>query len=152
MCILTQMNTHAAQSVKHTHMHSWSRHDFVHTHSLNTQKRTQASPITTQGYFPPQRLMLCQCASCRPRLACVDALLLWQAHWNWQHDLCSSTNMPGTINYHGMAWKRLGMPVIVCFTLLGWVATSSTSHSRALCLFADDDCHFIHLPLNEIGS
>lgn len=30
---------------------------------------THAAPITAQGYFPPHRLMLCQCASCRPQLA-----------------------------------------------------------------------------------
>lgn len=77
----------------------------THTRVSNQRSRLLPSPLT-------HTVSVCFLSS---PSGCVDVSLLWQAHWNWQHDLYSSTNMPGNINSRGMTGKRLGLPVTVFY-------------------------------------
>lgn len=138
MCVLTQMNTtHPNQSGTHerTVEATWF-------HAFNTQTCTHFSDHRSRLLPSPTTHAMSVCflssLSC-----CVVVLPLWQAHWNWQHDLYSRTNMPGNISSHDMAGETPGTACdCVSYTFRlncrvthsGWAATSSTAHSRALCL------------------
>lgn len=137
MCILTDEQRHARtlKSVRHSRSHMIA---CIHTPSYT---RTRFSNQRSRLLPSPATAAMSVCFLSSPS-GCVDSLLLWQAHWKWQHDLYSSTNMPGNISPHGMAGKRLGMPVTVFYTFglnwraarSWWAATSSVSRSAALCL------------------
>lgn len=133
-CVYSQMNTdthrRTPKSVRHTWLDAYTL--------LNTHAR--ASPISSQGYSPPQRLTLCQCASRRPRLAVLiscffdrlaesDSMICTPAQTRL------ATSIPTV-----MAGKRLGMSGTVFYTFglkwraacRWWAAASSVSHSTAL--------------------
>lgn len=129
-----------------------------HAHTLfNTE--TYGSPITAQGYFPPYRLMLCQCASCCPRLALLiscffdrrtetDSMICTPAQ------TCPATSVP--MIWQGNAWEWLGLVVLHFQVELpsssGWAAAEFNVSLKSTLFSVDDDHHVMHFPVHEIGS
>ncbi len=118
-----------AQSKPHDFMH------FIHKQTHFSDHRSRLLPSPTTHAMSVRFLLFPS--------GCVVVLPLWQALWNWQHDLYSRTNMPGNISSHDMAGETPGnaCDCVSCTFRLncravrsGWAATGSTSHSRALCL------------------
>lgn len=98
-CVYRQMNTNTTKSFLHMWRCSWSP---VFSCRHVTQIVLQ-SPLKAPSL--PEDLCHVSVLPVAPLPRCTDVLLLWQAQWNWQHDLYSSTNMHGNINSHGMAGK-----------------------------------------------
>lgn len=117
ICVHTQINIYTLQSVKHTQAQLMP-HGRMHA-LFNIQTRALLQSLLKATSLPIDSMSVCFLSS---PSGCVDVLLLWQAHWNWQRDLYSSTNMPGNINSRGMNEKRLGMPVTMYSTFWGWTA------------------------------
>lgn len=141
MCVHWHRWTHTLQSVSHAHGHTWSRTNTVHALKRRDKR---ASPITAQGYFPPHRLVLCQCASRRPCLAALMSCF-FDRRTETDSVICTPAqtclgNINSQATWRANAWERPGLCVL---HFLGWSAErhaagvrrpGSASHSKALCL------------------